>query len=322
MEGPLTLQDNAYDLMRLIPEGGRIFEVISRYDDLLTLQSREGYEPGDTLALIVPFLVLHGIKEADIVRLAHQATLTNGAKDLVQHLLKQDWRVFCITTTYQQYSFHIAQELGIPLSHIAATEFPLDQFHQVLNQEDARSLEYMESEILELAQSQNDQAIKRRLDEFFWNRLPQSSLGKLIARVKPVGGRRKLDALFRFCHAHDIGIGDFVVVADSITDFQMLKGVRDAGGLAIAFNANQYALPYATASLASTHLSDLKPLLEVWHDGSLKDAEIFIRQKEIAGGTDDREHFNWLVDKNDIGEIITVCRRIRRLVREKAGDLG
>ncbi len=308
--------------MRLVPDGGRIFEVISRYDDLITMQGREDYEPGDTLALIVPFLVLHGLKEADIIRLAHQATLTHGANKLVHHLLNQDWSVFCITTTYQQYAFHIMQGLGVPLSHVAATAFPLDQFHRILNKEDAMSLERIEAEIMTLADSQDDRAIKRRLDDFFLNRLPQTQLGHLIKQVKPVGGRRKLEALYRFCQAHDVSIGDWVVVADSITDFQMLKGVRDAGGLAVAFNANQYALPYATMSLASTHLSDLKPVLEAWRTGNLKDAEMLVRQKETDGGRDDREYFHWLIGKTDLGDVITTSRRLRRLVREEAGELG
>jgi energy-converting hydrogenase A subunit R len=318
----LSPQDNAYDLMKLIPEGGRIFEVISRYDDLLTMQGREDYEPGDTLALIVPFLVLHGIKEADVIRLAYQATLTAGARELIKYLLSKDWHVFCITTTYQQYASHIALELGIPLSHLAATEFPLDRFQQTLSPEDTNSLSRIEEEILSLADSQNDQLIRRRLDDFFWSRLPQTSLGKLIKNIKPVGGRRKLEALYRFCQAHDEGIGDFAVVGDSITDFQILKGVRDSGGLAIAFNANQYAIPYATASLASTHLSDLKPVLERWHDGTLKDVELLIKARESDGGDDSRNHFFWLIEKNDIGEVIAVSRRVRKLVREKAGELG
>lgn len=318
----MTPRDNAYDLMGLVPEGGRIFEVISRYDDLLTMQCREGYEPGDTLALIVPFLVLHGIREDQIVKLAHEAVLTSGAGELVGYLLDKEWRVFCITTTYRQYAGHIVQELGIPLSHLAATEFSLDSFQQTLSDEDARMMAYSEAEILSLHESQNDQMIMRRLDEFFWNRLSQTAIGKLVNNVKPVGGRRKLEALFRFCQAHDIGIGDFVVVGDSITDFQMLKGVRDAGGLAFAFNANQYAIPYATASLASTHLSDLKPVLEAWHDGDLKDVEMLIRQKEAAAGSGDRDLFSWLIDKRDLAEAIATARRLRRLVREKAGELG
>ena len=42
----------------------------------LTLEEREDYEPGDTLALIVPFLVLHNISEADIASLASKAEPT------------------------------------------------------------------------------------------------------------------------------------------------------------------------------------------------------------------------------------------------------
>ncbi|GAF96811.1 unnamed protein product, partial [marine sediment metagenome] len=56
LEGPLATQDNAYELMKLFPGGGKVFEVISRYDDLLTLEGRADYEPGDTLVLIAPFL--------------------------------------------------------------------------------------------------------------------------------------------------------------------------------------------------------------------------------------------------------------------------
>ncbi|GAG18116.1 unnamed protein product, partial [marine sediment metagenome] len=86
LEGPLSPQDNAYELMKLFPNGDRIFEVISRYDDLLTLEEKEDYEPGDTLALIVPFLVLHNITEADISRLAGEASLTGGADKLISWL--------------------------------------------------------------------------------------------------------------------------------------------------------------------------------------------------------------------------------------------
>ena len=41
LEGPLSPQDNAYELMKLIPDGDKVFEVISRYDDLLALANKE-----------------------------------------------------------------------------------------------------------------------------------------------------------------------------------------------------------------------------------------------------------------------------------------
>jgi len=83
MEGPLSIQDNAYELMKLFPNGGQVFEVISRYDDLLAIEEREGYEPGDTLALIVPFLVHHGITDEDI------SGLTEGAPGELADILHQ-----------------------------------------------------------------------------------------------------------------------------------------------------------------------------------------------------------------------------------------
>jgi energy-converting hydrogenase A subunit R len=53
---------------------------------MLTLENRPGYEPGDTLALIAPFLVYHKIKESDIVALAKQAALVKGATQLISLL--------------------------------------------------------------------------------------------------------------------------------------------------------------------------------------------------------------------------------------------
>jgi len=138
LEGPLATQDNAYELMKLFPEGGRIFEVISRYDDLLTMASRLDYEPGDTLALIAPFLVYHDVKEHDISALARKATLTPGAVNLISRLSAQGWKVFCISTSYEQYAKRVAHRLGIFSQHVACTTFPLDKFSKELSKDNFR----------------------------------------------------------------------------------------------------------------------------------------------------------------------------------------
>jgi energy-converting hydrogenase A subunit R len=320
LEGPLSPQDNAYELMKLFPKGDKVFEVISRYDDLLTMEGRENYEPGDTLALIVPFLVLHNISEADIHGLANKATLINGAAELVSSLITSSWEVFCITTTYEQYANQITQKLGIATSNVACTSFPLDEFHLTLCQEDTAILKKTEQDILVI--NDDDAMIKRKLDSFFLRELPKTDLGKAIINVKPIGGRRKVAALGSFSQRLGQPLSHCVVVGDSITDFRMLKAVDHAGGLAIAFNANQYALPYTTMSLASTAISDLVPVLKAWQDGGREEAKKVVRAKEKAGSKGDRDNFHWLVGKKDIYDIISLHRRIRRLVREEAGKLG
>jgi len=308
--------------MKLFPNGDRVFEVISRYDDLLALEEREDYEPGDTLALIVPFLVLHNITEDSIAELAAKAGLTGGAGKLIDWLQTKNWKVFCISTSYEQYALHIAHKLGIYAHNVSCTPFPGERLRLTLCKEDSALLQRTEEEILTMRPFDDDDKIKQRLDYFFWDKLPATDLGEVIKVVKPVGGRRKVAALNRFADKYDQPLSDWVVIGDSITDFRMLQAVEGAGGLAIAFNANEYALPYSTMSLASTMLSDLTEVLEAWHKGRRRAVEKVVKAKEKRGGTGDRGHFHWLSGRKDIDEIVKIHKRIRRLVREEAGKLG
>jgi energy-converting hydrogenase A subunit R len=321
LEGPLATQDNAYELMKLFPEGGRIFEVVSRYDDLLTLVARFDYEPGDTLALIAPFLVCHDIKENDISALARKATLTAGAVSLISRLSAQGWKTFCISTSYEQYAKRVAHRLGIFSQNVASTSFPLDRFSKELSKEDFSFLETLEKDILN-RHPIDDNWIKKRLDLFYWKELPKTNLGRLVQQVQPVGGQRKVEALRHFADAQKQPFPNWVVVGDSITDFKMLQAVDQAGGLAIAFNANEYALPYATMGLASTHLDDLRPVLEAWEKGKRATVEKLVREKEKAGGSGDRGYFHWLAGIKSIAAPLKVHKRIRRVVREEAAKLG
>jgi len=321
LEGPLSPQDNAYELMKLFPNGDKLFEVISRYDDLLTLEGKEGYEPGDTLALIVPFLVLHNISEDNIADLATKAHLTGGAHRLTSWLEHGGWKVFCITTTYEQYAIHITHKLDIYAHNVACTPFPLNKFRRDLTPAERNLLIQAEKEILSISPS-DDTRIKQILDRFYWEQLPATEIGTAIKEVKPVGGRRKLAALNKFAEKYQQPIARWVVVGDSITDFRMLRAVEDAGGLAIAFNANGYALPHATMGLASTMLSDLTDVLSAWQRGGRSAAEKLVREREKMGGAGDRNYFHWLSGRKDIADVVQIHAGIRRLVREEAAKLG
>ncbi|MFC1981974.1 hypothetical protein ACFLUN_00655 [Chloroflexota bacterium] len=296
--------------------------IISRYDDLLTLEEKEGYEPGDTLALIVPFLILHNISEENITTLAAQATLTGGADKLVSWLQYNGWKVFCISTTYQQYALHITQKLGIYAHNVASTPFPLDKLRITLCKKDRELLKQVEGEILTMQPVTDDDKIKQKLDSFFWEKLPATGLGMAIKEVKPVGGRRKVTALNRFAETHAQPLARWMVVGDSITDFRMLRAVDEAGGISVAFNANKYALPYSTMSLASTFISDLMEVLPAWQKNQRKGVEKVVKDREKAGSKENRGYFHWLSGRKDIDEVVEIHKRIRQLAREEAGKLG
>jgi len=322
LEGPLSPQDNAYELMKLFPDGDKIFEVISRYDDLLTLEEREDYEPGDTLALIVPFLILHNISGENITELAAKASLTGGAEKLISWLQSKSWKIFCISTSYEQYAYYITQKLGIYAHNIACTAFPLDKLRATLSQAEKKLMQKAEEEILTMKPVDDDDRIKQSLDKFFWEKLPSTELGKAIREVKPVGGRRKVAALNNFADKYMEPLSNWVVIGDSITDFRMLQAVEEAKGLAIAFNANEYALPYATMSLASTQISDLQPALEAWQKKKRGWTERVVKYKEKWRGKEDNFYLHWLAGRKDLDPVIEAHKRMRQLVREEAAKLG
>lgn len=322
LEGPLSPQDNAYELMGLFPDGDKIFEVISRYDDLLTLQGKEGYEPGDTLALIVPFLVHHRVTEGDITALAGDATLVHGASQLISELISQGWDVYCISTSYQQYARRICQRVGIAEENLACTALALDRYVAALSSTHLSIVEQLEQKIKGLRPVDDDPQIKQELDRFYWEELSGTSLGELLAEVKPVGGARKVAALQRFASARNLALSDWIVVGDSITDCRMLQAVDEAGGLAVAFNANEYALPRATISLASANIDDLKVALDAWADGRRERVGEVVKGLERTGGKGERNHFHWISGRRDLEEPLGIHKRLRGIVRSGAAKLG
>ena len=330
LEGPLSPEDNAYELMKRIcpPKGDRIFEVISRYDDLLTLEKiekknrKKKYEPGDTLALIVPFLIYHNISVNDMTEASQKATLVNGARELVAKLIENGWWVGDITTCYQQYGYPITQRIGIPPDNVSCTALPLDELRGAFRKEDLAIIEQLEEDILALQPVKDDRNIKNVLDAFYWGRRANPAVRAIVRRMKPRGGQRKVEALEIFARTQHATMDEIVVVGDSITDMTMLDTVNKAGGLAIAFNANEYALKYATMGLASVRLDDLWVVLEAWEKGGRQDVEKVVKERERTGGRWDREWFHWLDGTKDITPALRIHKMIRHLVREEAAKLG
>jgi len=310
MEGPLSIHDNTQALMKLIPNGGAIFDIIRRYDRQRSNEEDDCYDPGDDLAIIAPFIIYHGIGSADIAKLADEATIVNGAKELVQSLNK--WHVFCISTAYEQYAARIMQRVGIPRANLDCTLFPLERIKGLATKEDYSRISAFEEEILDINNA-DDKDVKLRFERFFRNELVQTPFGKAIREIKPMGGRKKAAALRNFARLRSVFPERCVVVGDSITDSRMLETVHLTGGLAVAFNGNEHALAYATIGLASTEISDLKLALDAWTQGGRESVKRFVESQK------GRDKFQWLADADGLEEPLRIHLSIRQQVRRAAG---
>ncbi len=327
LEGPLSPQDNAFEVMGLLPGGRQIFEVISRYDDLLALEGRVDYEPGDTLRLIVPFLVAGGIIEKQITEVSARAGLVSGAKELIGGLLSDAWTVYIVSTSYEQHAKNIARQIGLPSAQVLCTTFPLNSLKGQVSSHEVQLLngvrDKVASELFDenLADGVKDSVLKPYLDEFYWQSLPNTQIGKLIGSVTVLGGRRKLWAMERVCVHESQFFEDVAFVGDSITDAQAARAIEAFGGLSLAFNANAFVLPYATVAVASASLYDIKPILNVWRRGGRWAVREHIEKQR---GQAAAARSDWLpgLPETRMREVLSSHKEARARVRREAARLG
>jgi energy-converting hydrogenase A subunit R len=275
LEGPLSPQDNAYEVMHLIKDGPSLFEVLSRYDDYLALQNTPDYEPGDTLKLIVPFLLVNGITERDIVKVSKRAKLVRGAKELIKWLQEDGWNVHVISTSYEQHAYNIASQLGVERTKVHCTRFPLDSFYELLDETETELITEIQNEILSFCSYDGYdnfcmEKLAAELNQFFFEKIPNTRINEIFEKVSVVGGRRKVEALMSVigsAHARQTA-----AIGDSITDYKMLQRISSAGGLSVAFNGNMYSLPHANIGIACVDIRPLYLILTKFRAGGVNSA--------------------------------------------------
>ncbi|MBN2013885.1 MAG: HAD hydrolase family protein [Candidatus Altiarchaeota archaeon] len=314
LEGPLSPQDNAYEVMGLFDNGHKIFEVISKYDDALTLEGREDYEPGDTLSLIIPFLINHNISEKDIVEVSRKAKIVDGAGYLISRLTELGWSPHIISTSYQQHAYNIGGQVGVPENRIHCTRFPLNEFRKGLKKTETPMIKELETDILEelYPKIEDEDRIRERLDRFYYSDIKGTAIGDIMDKVRVVGGMRKVKAVERIAEEMRTKRSELIVVGDSITDYKMLEGVRSEGGIAIVFNGNKYAIPYANVGLATTDMRFLLVIVAGYMCGGTSYAMDVVREWE-------KNHKEFMKDPAAIREDL-IPEDVRKLLIEKTRE--
>ncbi|NIA08246.1 MAG: hypothetical protein GWP10_00345 [Nitrospiraceae bacterium] len=254
-EGPITQNDNAYELCRaMIPKGGNFFTRVSRYDDFLAdIEKRRGYKAGDTLKLILPFLKAFGATNKKMEEFSEKSLLLlPGAGPMLQKVVDL-MPTFIISTSYSPYLDALCKATGFPENQVYSTSVDIDRYK--LTEEEEDRLRQLGSEIAsqpiiswsEGTRNIGDlgnryQALIGRLDEIFWKEIPEMDIGRVLFDVNPVGGPEKARAVRDSLKKTGLSMSDVLYVGDSITDVQALEAVRDAGGASISFNGNRYSI--------------------------------------------------------------------------------
>jgi len=238
-EGPISVNDNAFELAgEFIEEGEKFFSIISKYDDYLADEIKKpGYNAGDTLKLIAPFLKAYGLTNNKIIEYSkNNVHLISCAQETLQ-FISRTMPAYIVSTSYQQYIKALCDLTGFPLENTYSTQLDLDAFP--LKSEEKLELKNLRNQIMNNPETEN-------LDEIFWKKIPGMGIGK-------VGGEGKKRAVEEILTNNKLNPSQLMYVGDSITDVQPLKLARENGGIAVSFNGNEFALREAEIAVISNN---------------------------------------------------------------------
>jgi energy-converting hydrogenase A subunit R len=263
-EGPISKNDNAFEIAsNFVPNGDRLFTVISRYDDALAgILRRPGYKAGDTLMLILPFLKAYNVTDRKMREFsAKHLVLIPNAKATLQHVRSMS-QAFIISASYEHYMKALCRATEFPFEDTYCTRLSIDKY-TTTEKEKARlkqiAQEIAQMPMIELSPeaeaaqdlSERDRKTIQGLDEIFWKEIAEMKLGKIYSEVNPIGGSEKAEAIKDIVHKLNITLADTIYVGDSITDEEAFRLVKKNGGLTVSFNGNQYAIKAAQVAVLS-----------------------------------------------------------------------
>lgn len=253
--GFISANNNARRMCaRLIRNGGRLFDVISRYDDLVNYAlNREEVHFGSTMKMILPFLNAFGATDHWAYGFSKEDLEIFPGSDRAIRYIGNLLPAYINTCSYEHHMMAVCDAIGFPIGNVSCTQASFDAVR--VNKAEARELKSISGMIaglklpdasssLEKAVSlgEEDTAIINTLDSFFLERLPDMELAETLKPVGVMGQNEKAYVLLEIRRRTDIEFSDTVYVGGDSSDGQAMDLVRDNSGLSISFNGDERAV--------------------------------------------------------------------------------
>jgi len=263
-EGPISKNDNAFEITsHFVPNGDKIFTVISKYDDVLAdVLKRPNHKAGSTLKLILPFLKAYDVTDTRMREFSAQNLLLISNINNTLQRVRSVAYAFIVSTSYEHYMKALCQALGFPYKNTYCTRVSIDKYR--MTEGEKTKLKETAKEILQMPMieippnaksitdfSEKNQETIRRFDQIFWKEIACTDCGRIFSEVNPVGGSEKAESIKDVVQKVSVALADVTYVGDSITDVEAFRLVRENGGLTVSFNGNQYAIRNAEIAVLS-----------------------------------------------------------------------
>ena len=275
-EGPLTLNDNAFEMAaKFIEDGGELFKILSLYDDyLVDVVKKENYKAGNTLKLILPFFVVENLTNEDFIDYSkNHIYAVNDSKFLLEYL-KKAMNTYIVSTSYGQYIEAVSDYLEVPFENTFYTNVDIDSLH--LNDEEIQKIVEFKDMIL------NNPEEYELFDDIFFNQISQMGIYDEISKIEVVGGEGKKLAIDEIIERDGIDVNGMLYIGDSITDVEPLEFARKNNGVSISFNGNEYPLKVAEIAIVSPSAVATAVVANVYAENDKNKVLEFIKDYNIT----------------------------------------
>lgn len=338
-EGPLTLNDNAFELAdNFIENGGKLFKILSLYDDyLVDIVKKENYKAGNTLKLILPFFVVENLKNKDLVDFSQNHIYSVEDSKFLLTYLQKAMNTYIVSTSYGQYIEAISNYMELPFENTFYTKVDVDAL--ALTDDEINKINEFKQMILD---NPEDYEL---FDDIFFSQIAKMSIYKNIKDIEIVGGQGKKLAIDKIIERDNINKNEIFYIGDSITDVEPLDFAFKNNGISVSFNGNEYPLKVAeiavvspsaitTAVLANIYANnDKTKVIEFINDYNNLDnyEELFekyninneIKERFFAVFNDKQYPLIQIINEDNFDEILKYSKEMRNAIRgQDIGELG
>ncbi len=245
-EGPLTLNDNAYEIAQhFLKKGGQLFKILSLYDDyLVDIVKKDEYKAGGTLKFIIPFFLEEGLTNKKMIDFSVRNILMVKDSEFLVDYLKNLMNFYIVSTSYKPYIEALTDYIDLPFENAFYSDVDIDVFD--ITNDEKEKIKKFKDLILE---NPHDYEL---FNNIFFNEIPKMSFYSKMEEISIVGGEGKKIAIESLIKDKNINKNEILYIGDSITDVEPLKFVFENNGLSISFNGNQYSLKAAEIAIVSS----------------------------------------------------------------------
>ncbi|HSV42811.1 MAG TPA: hypothetical protein VLH13_05310 [Methanomassiliicoccales archaeon] len=333
-QGPITLNDSIRELCaHFIPNGERLYTVLSRYDDVLSdIVRKEGFKSGDSLKLALPFLKAYGATDQTLLDFSKESLRIIPGAEKTMRFVQEIMTPFIVSSAGEHYLNAVCDHIGFPVENVFCTRFGLDPIK--VDEWEMQTLKDLAVEIVSMPIIEvpfgtrgfkefrpNDRKAIQRLDQIFWDEMTDLSTYHLMMETVPVGDSEKASAVVEICKKVGVALEDCLYVGDGVTDSKAMNIVRKGGGLALSFNGNSQAVREADIAIMSNHTIVTSFLADVFYKAG-KDATLdLVEDWSVAGLTRSSQAHQYIL--REMRKIFSDrLPEVRRITPDKMSEIA